>query len=184
MLTIDNTEILLDSARALAGCPIPDGLGVAVLSGQAGPGMAGCDVSEAQGLKIVKFTEKTQQKINEHLPPIALRTNPVDMGPAWYDLSAIEEIIRAVMHDDNVDGILIFMMFASANVDAVKGIGELLEKWAWQKPLISCILSPPGIWDKQINALVESGSLLNYPTPERAANAMPSLWKYRKRQIS
>ena len=184
ILAVDNTETLLDSARALAGCPIPDGPGVAVLSGQAGPGMAGCDVSEAQGLKIVQFTEKTQQKINEHLPPLALRTNPVDMGPAWYDSSAIEEIIRAVMDDENVDGILLFMMFASANADAVKGISDLLEKWAQQKPLISCILSPPGIWDGEIKALEESGSLLNYPTPERAANAMASLWKYRKMQIS
>ncbi|MBW2616702.1 MAG: hypothetical protein JRD02_11075, partial [Deltaproteobacteria bacterium] len=184
MLSVNNAEGLLDTAMALEACPIPDGPGVAVLSGQAGPGMAACDVCEARGLKIVPFTEKTQQKINEHLPPLALRTNPVDMGPAWYDSSAIEKIIRAVMDDDNVDGILLLMMFASANVDAVRGISDLLEEWAQQKPLISCILSPPGIWDEQIKALEQSGALINYPTPERAANAMASLWKYREMQIS
>jgi len=184
ILDANNTEALLDTAMALAACPIPDGPGVAVLSGQAGPGMAACDVCEARGLKIVPFTEKTQQKINEHLPPLALRTNPVDMGPAWYDSSAIEEIVRAVMDDDNVDGILLFMMFASANVDALRGISDLLKEWAQRKPLISCILSPPGIWDEQIKALEQSGSLINYPTPERAANAMASLWKYREIQIS
>jgi len=73
------------------------------------------------------------------------------------------------MDDDNVDGILLFMMFASANVDALKGISDLLGKWAQRKPLVSCILSPPGIWGKQIKALEQSGSLINYPTPERAA---------------
>jgi acyl-CoA synthetase (NDP forming) len=183
ILTVDNTETLLDTAKAMASCPIPDSPGMAVLSGQAGPGMAACDFCVEQGLKIVQFTKKTQQKVNELLPPLALRTNPVDMGPAWYDSSAIEGIVRAVMDDDNVGGILFLMMFASANVDALKGISGLLEKWAQQKPVISCILSPPGIWDEQIRALEESGSLINYPTPERAARVMANLWKYRRIQI-
>lgn len=180
ILYTNSTENLLDAAKAMASCPIPDGPGMAVLSGQAGPGMASCDFCEAAGLKIVRFTGKTQQRVNELLPPLALRTNPVDMGPAWYDSSAIEGIIQAVMDDDNVNGILILMMFASANVDAVKGISDLLVKWAQGKPVISCIQSPPGIWDEQIRALEESGALVNYPTPERAARAMAALWEYSK----
>ena len=102
------------------------------------------------------------------------------MGPAWYDSSAIKGIVQAVMYDDNVDGIILLMMFASANVDAVRGISNLLKEWAQKKPLITCILSPPGIWDEQIKALEESGSLANYPTPERAAKALVNLWKYKK----
>ena len=184
ILTVDNTETLLDTAKAMASCPIPDSHGMAVLSGQAGPGMAACDLCVEQGLKIVQFTKKTQQKVNELLPPLALRTNPVDMGPAWYDSSAIEGIVQAVMDDDNVGGILFLMMFASANVDALRGISGLLEKWGQQKPVISCILSPPGIWDEQIRALEESGSLINYPTPERATRVMANLWKYRRIQTS
>jgi acyl-CoA synthetase (NDP forming) len=182
ILTVDDTETLLDTAKALASCPIPDSPGMAVLSGQAGPGMAACDLCADQGLKIVQFTQNTQQKINERLPPLALRTNPVDMGPAWYDSEAIEEIVRAVMDDENVGGILFLMMFASANVDALKGISGLLEKWGQQKPVISCIMSPPGIWDKQVRALEDSGALINYPTPERATRAMAHLWRYRRTQ--
>ena len=86
------------------------------------------------------------------------------------------------MEDDHVDGILFMMVFASANVDALKGIRGLLEDWAQRKPLISCILSPPGVWDEQIKALEQAGSLINYPTPERAANAMANLWEYKKMQ--
>ncbi len=184
MLGVDNTEALLDTAKALAASSIPDGPGVAVLSGQAGPGIAACDVCEAQGLKIVQFTEKTQQKINENLPPLALRTNPVDMGPAWYSTSASKEIIKAAMNDDNVNGIIFLMVYASANVDTLNGISDVLKKWAQKKPVVSCILSPPDIWDDQIKKLEQSGALINYPTPERAANAMANLWRYREIQIS
>ncbi|MBW1738673.1 MAG: hypothetical protein JRJ69_14275 [Deltaproteobacteria bacterium] len=44
-----DTEELLDGAKALSRCPIPVGPNVAVLSGQAGPGMAACDLCEAWG---------------------------------------------------------------------------------------------------------------------------------------
>ncbi|OPX36218.1 MAG: hypothetical protein B1H13_14915, partial [Desulfobacteraceae bacterium 4484_190.3] len=75
-----------------------------VLSGQAGPGMAGADICEAKGLHIARFTQKTQAAVNHLLPPLALRTNPVDMGPAWYDSAAITGIVQAVLEDENVHG--------------------------------------------------------------------------------
>ncbi len=182
ILNIDNTETLLDTAKAMAACPIPDGPGIAVLSGQAGPGMAACDVCEANDLMIVDFEELTQQKINEYLPPLALRTNPVDMGPAWYDSSATGRIIRAVMDDENVNGILLLIMFASANIDVLKGISNFIMDWRQKKPFITCISAPPGIWDDEIRRLEESGAMANYPTPERAARAMVNLWGYKKLQ--
>ncbi len=182
ILNIDNTETLLDTAKAMAACPIPDGPGIAVLSGQAGPGMAACDVCETNDLRIVDFEEQTQQKINEYLPPLALRTNPVDMGPAWYDSSATGQIIRAVMDDKNVNGILLLIMFASANIDVLKGISNIIMDWRQKKPFITCISAPPGIWDDEIRRLEESGAMANYPTPERAARAIVNLWKYRKLQ--
>jgi acyl-CoA synthetase (NDP forming) len=178
ILSVSSNQALLDTAKALASCPIPEGPGVAVLSGQAGPSMAACDVCEKQGLEIVRFSPKTQNRINELLPPLALRTNPVDMGPAWYDSGAIKGIVQAVMDDENVHGILFLMMFASANVDALEGISRLLKEWTQTKPVLSCILSPPGIWDDQIDDLENAGALVNYATPERAAEVMANLWSY------
>jgi acyl-CoA synthetase (NDP forming) len=49
-LYVDTVERLLDAARALALCPLPEGKRVAILSGQAGPGMAASDVCEAEGM--------------------------------------------------------------------------------------------------------------------------------------
>ncbi len=182
ILAVDSNQALLDTSKALASCPIPSGPGVAVLSGQAGPSMAACDVCESGGLDIVRFSMETQNRINELLPPLALRTNPVDMGPAWYDSDAIKGIVQAVMDDENVHGILFLMMFASANVEALKGISGLLKQWAQKKPVVSCILSPPGIWDDQIEDLESAGALVNYATPERAASVMADLSEYGRLQ--
>lgn len=180
ILCVDDTQTLLDLARALTTCPPPEGPGMAVLTGQAGPGMAASDVCEKEGLKLPFFDPETQDAINELLPPLALRTNPVDMGPAWYDSSAIQGIVRAVLEDENVAGIILLMMFASANRDAVPNLAPLLLEWKKKKPVITCLISPPGIWDEEVNRLEKAGAILNLPTPERAAKVMAGLWQYEK----
>lgn len=179
ILCLQDAESLLDAARALASCPLPQGRRVAILSGQAGPGMAACDICEKEGLLVEPFGPKTQTAINRFLPPLALRTNPVDMGPAWYDAGAIGGILRAVMDDEEVAGILILMMFASANRDSVAGMAAPLLEWKQKKPVLACLSSPPGIWDDHVSSLEGAGALVNFSTPERAAKAMASLWHYR-----
>jgi acetyl-CoA synthetase (ADP-forming) len=175
----DSTQTLLDLAHALCVCPLPEAPRVAVLTGQAGPGMAASDICELEGLEITPFQPQTQTTINALLPPLALRTNPVDMGPAWYNSDAIQGIVRAVMEDRNVDGILLLMMFASANREAVPSLSRLFLEWNQKKPVITCLISPPGIWDDQVRSLEKAGAIVNLPSPERAAKAMASLWQYR-----
>ena len=177
---VHSAESLLDTARALAMCPLPGGNRIAILSGQAGPGMAACDVCESEGLRVTSFSPHTQRAINDLLPPLALRTNPVDMGPAWYDSPAIVGIVRAVTEDPRVDGILLLMMFASANREAVAGVTDFLIESRQKKPVVACLSGPPGIWDGQVLELEEKGALINVPTPERAAMCMAKLWETKR----
>jgi acyl-CoA synthetase (NDP forming) len=131
-------------------------------------------------LEIVSFKSETQKIINEFLPPLALRTNPVDMGPAWYNSNAVQGIIRAVMEDENVDGIILLMMFASANREVVPNISDLFIEWNQKKPVITCLISPPGIWDEHVINLEKAGAIINLSSPERAAKTMAYLWQYKR----
>lgn len=177
---VNSTQMLLDLSQALSVCSLPEGRRIAILTGQAGPGMAACDVCEAEGLEIVSFKSETQKIINELLPPLALRTNPVDMGPAWYNSNAVQGIVRAVMEDENVDGIILLMMFASANREVVPNLSELFIEWNQKKPVITCLISPPGIWDEHVVNLEKAGAIINLSSPERAAKAMAYLWQYKR----
>jgi len=174
ILTVGSSEELLDTAKALVLCPLPGGANVAVLSGQAGPGMAACDVCEMEGLSIPPFSAETQKRVDELLPPLAIRTNPVDMGPAWYDSEAIEGIVRAVLEDKRIDAVILCLMFASANRSAVGVLADLLSERRTNKPILCCFSSPPGIWESEIKRLEGSG-IPNYPTPERAAKTLVNL---------
>ena len=178
MLAVTTLEELLDAAKALDACPVPAGNRVAVLSGQAGPGMAACDVCEERGLVLTTFSEETQERINIALPPLALRSNPVDMGPAWYSPQAIAEVADAALGDVNVDGVVLCIAYASANIGAVDALSDVLKGWASRKPIMCCLSAPGEVWREGIRILEDAG-VPNYPTPERAAAALGNLWRYR-----
>jgi acyl-CoA synthetase (NDP forming) len=179
MLAVQSLEELLDAAKALDYCPLPQGKRVAVLSGQAGPGMAACDVCEEKGLVLTTFSDEAQGRINEALPPLALRSNPVDMGPAWYSPEAIAEVTDAALSDGSVDGVVVCVAYASANVGVVESLTPVLRDWARKKPIVCCLSAPGEIWREGILLLEEAG-VPNYPAPERAARALGNLWEYRR----
>jgi len=177
VLAVTSLEELLDNAKALASCPLPQGNKVAVLSGQAGPGMAACDVCEEKGLVLAQFSPETRQRIESALPPLALRTNPVDMGPAWYSPEAIREVADAAFSDEGVDAVVLCIAYASANVGTVESLADVLESWGKKKPVVCCLSAPGEIWRDEIWSLEEAG-VPNYATPERAAGALGNLWRY------
>jgi acyl-CoA synthetase (NDP forming) len=180
ILTVESSSELLDTAKALSSSLLPEGCGVAVLSGQAGPAMVACDICEKEGLGIIPFSEETQKRIDSLLPPMAIRTNPVDMGPAWYDSRAIRGIVESVLQDKAVDAILLCIMFASANEGSIRALSGLLTHWGRKKPIVCCFSSPPGIWEEEVASLIERGSITHYATPERAAKSLSALWKYKR----
>jgi len=177
VVTVDSLHELLDTAKALVSCPLPHANRVAVLSGQAGPGMAACDVCEEKGLTLTEFSRDTQERIDRALPPLALRTNPVDMGPAWYSPEAIREVADSALGDEHVDGVVVCIAYASANIGAVEGLAEVLKSWGQKKPVVCCLSAPGEIWEEGIRSLEEAG-VPNYATPERAARALGNLWRY------
>lgn len=178
ILEVDSAEELVDTAKCLDCCPLPQGPRVAVLSGQAGPGMIAADAANRAGLRLSAFTSRTQEAINRLLPPIAIRTNPVDMGPAWYSPKDMLDILKTALADDATDGVIFLAMYASANLKLAEELEKQMEKWdAFAKPVIACFTAPPGLWDHVIRRLDGKKGMVIAATPERAVQAMGNLWK-------
>jgi acyl-CoA synthetase (NDP forming) len=181
ILEVADTEELLDTAKALDCLPPLQGNRVAVLSSQAGPGMIASDVCETSDLRLVEFSAATQQRINELLPPLAIRTNPVDMGPAWYNPGAIVGIMEAVIDDPNIDAVVFLAMYASANIALAGGVRKYFEqREPLKKPLIACFSAPPPIWSEEVKFMDRNKNMVFLPTPERAARTMGDLWRLKK----
>ena len=178
ILEVTSTEELIDTAKALDACPPLKGPRIAVLSGQAGPGMIAADAVEKAGLKLARFSAKTQDTINSLLPPIAIRTNPVDMGPTWYNAGNILAILKAVLEDEGTDGVIFIAMFASANVHLAKAMAEYMKGIdPFKKPVVGIFTAPKGIWDDEIAEMDGKKGVSIIPTPERVGVVLGNLWK-------
>ncbi|OPY87999.1 MAG: succinyl-CoA synthetase subunit alpha [Syntrophus sp. PtaU1.Bin208] len=178
ILEVQSAEELIDTAKVLDSCALARGNRIAVLSGQAGPGIIAADALEAYGLSLSQFSSATQARINEFLPPIAIRTNPVDMGPAWYNPEAMLDILNAVIEDEGIDGVIFINLYASANLSLASAMAEHIKNIdAFKKPVISVITAPPGVWEEGTKGLDRKKGIAILPTPERAAKAMSNLWK-------
>jgi len=177
VVTVNSSEVLLDTAKAFSLCSLPKGNRIAVISAQAGLGMIACDLCEENGLEIAVLTEETVQRIKELLPPLSIRTNPIDMGPAWYDWETCREVVKTVGIDKNVDAMVILAAYASANKPIVMELTETLKTIACQKPVVTCFPSPGNIWLREKREL-ESANVPVYPTPERAARVLANIVKY------
>ena len=176
ILEVTSAEQMIDAAKALDVCAPLKGANIAVLSGQAGPGMIAADSVEKAGLKLARFSAKTQETINRLLPPIAIRSNPVDMGPAWYDAKSSLEILRAAVEDENTDGVIFIAMFASANVGLAKSLSEHLKTVPpFKKPVAAVFTAPKGIWEKEIAEIDGANGITVVPSPERAGAVMGDL---------
>ncbi len=178
ILEVTSVEELIDTAKVLDACPPIKGPRIAVLSGQAGPGMIAADAVEKAGLKLARFSAKTQETINRLLPPIAIRTNPVDMGPTWYNAKNILDILKAVLEDEGTDGVIFIAMFASANVHLAKAMAEYMKEIdPFKKPVVAIFTAPPGIWNDEILEMDGKKGVSIIPTPERAGVVMGNLWR-------
>lgn len=177
ILEVEDSEELIDTAKVLEVCPPLKGKRIAVLSGQAGPGIIACDALERKGLILARFTERTQEEIDTVLPHLAMRTNPVDMGPAWYNPEKIIRILKIVLLDENTDGIIFINTFASANLRLPAQLRRFLEETEpLPKPVIVCMPSPTGVWSDEIKMIDGYKGVTVLKTPERASRAMANLY--------
>ncbi|NQU02712.1 MAG: CoA-binding protein [Syntrophaceae bacterium] len=178
ILMVNSSQELIDAASVLGARSPLAGDKVAIISGQAGPTLAACDVCARGGLDLSPFVPNTQKKIVDLLHTKTMLTNPIDLGPAWYNAEAIRASLEILLRDFNIHGILLIIIYGSANLNMLEALFNLLKEWKEKKPVISCLSSPPGIWEKEKAVMNELG-LPYYRTPEQAAMGFVYLNRYR-----
>ncbi len=154
---------------------VPTGNRVAIVTNAGGPGIVATDMTVSTGLRLAELSEDTKNELKKYLPPTANIHNPVDViGDATSD--RYENALRAVIMDENVDGVLVIltpqsMTDAKATAEAIVRVASTTNK-----PIVSCFM---GVVDVSpgVQYLQEHG----YPVfnfPENAAKALGALYKF------
>src|SRR5690606_8531664 len=81
-IVVDSTEDAIDCAAAFGAGRIEAKVnpGIAVLTGQAGPGLIILDALRSRGVNVPQLSEETVGQVAKLLPPMTYLRNPIDTG--------------------------------------------------------------------------------------------------------
>jgi acetyl-CoA synthetase (ADP-forming) len=175
-VVVQEPQELLDAAKILSMIVPSEGRNVAVMSFQAGPGILLADEVTRNGLTMAVLSPGTQEEINRVLPPLTIRTNPVDMAFARSE-EAFEETLRILLSDENVDALVIFLLHHPFMTPARIKAPVLRQKEHSRKPILLCANSPRGLIEEEVGELERNGIPV-YSLPDRTIRALRGLIKY------
>ncbi len=175
VIRAENFEALFDYATAFAMQPLPTGERVAIITNAGGPGIMATDAAEQAGLKMITPTKETQEKLRACLPPTAAVGNPVDViGDA--DPDRYCKAFEILQDDPNVDAILVVV--TPQNMTQPLVLAERLARaHHGKKPMLAAFLG--GQEMVAAHARLMELNIPNYPSPERAVNALRAMCDYR-----
>ena len=118
-IVVDSLGELINAAQMLSHLRLPplSNPGVALLTGQAGPGMIISDYLRVQDVNMPALTDTTIDAISKLLPPLTFLKNPVDTGRPG---DTFPEIMDLVSQDPNVDVLLTFVLNEPAALDPLE----------------------------------------------------------------
>jgi acyl-CoA synthetase (NDP forming) len=106
-VVVDDERALLDAVTALSLQrldPNPNPC-VALVTGQAGPGLLIMDALKTRGVDLPELTDETQIRLRELLPPLTFQANPVDTGRPD---QSFPQVLTTVAADPGVDLIAVY----------------------------------------------------------------------------
>ncbi len=175
-IVVRETRELLDAAKILTILHPSSGRNVAVMSFQAGPGILLTDEVIRNGLKMVTFSKQAQEGLDGLLPPLTIRTNPVDMAFARNE-EAFEKTVHLILSDKHVDALVVFLLHHPfMNPRRIKS-PLLRQKQQSNKPILLCVNSPRGLIEDEIEEL-EGHGIPVYSLPDRTIQALGGLIQY------
>ncbi len=177
ILRADTAEQMFDWARALAACPLPSGLNIAILTNAGGPGVIAADALEINGLKLAALSDSTRKELAASLPASASVNNPVDMlASASPDTYA--SCLKILLNDENVNGAMVILppppMFKTEQV--AEALIPLIH--SSNKPIVIALMGSTLV--EKADEAFRRANVQTYPFPERAASALSALAKRQK----
>jgi acyl-CoA synthetase (NDP forming)/GNAT superfamily N-acetyltransferase len=162
---------LLEATALLASQPLPRGDGIAIVSNAGGGGVLAADACADHGLRVVRLSGATQDRLRSLLPTGAAVDGPVDTTAA-VGVGAFRACLEAVAADEGVDALLAVTV-PTAVADPSKALGTA----RIDKPLAAAVLDKAQtVW--LVPVAGSSSAIPAYAYPESAARALGHAVRY------
>lgn len=172
---VEGINELFHYALAFSRQPLPQGNRIAIVTNAGGPGIMATDAAIRHGLKLAAFSEETQTKLKQDLPPTASIRNPVDViGDATHE--RYESALRDILSDDGVDGAIVILT-PQAMTDILE-TARIVPRVAndINKPILASFMGLLDVTEGM--RYLENHGIPNYLFPEAAARTMATMVRF------
>jgi acetyltransferase len=176
VIRADTVQDLFDAARALAGQPVPETDGVAVVTNAGGPGVMATDAVGEGPLSLADFDSATVDRLRDRLPDGANVYNPVDViGDA--DNDRLRDAVDVVLADDAV-GSAVVLAAPTATIDFDRLAADVADLQSRHDlPVTTCLMG--GERAREADDVLTEAGIPNYFDPARAVGSLGTLERYR-----
>ncbi len=175
VLMVDTMELLSDVGQVLAHQPVLKGKRIAIITNAGGPGILATDAIETNHLELTQLYQVTKTRLKTKLPSSAAVNNPVDiLGDAMSD--RYQHALHTVGNDRQVDGVLVIL--TPQAMTEISQTAEAVGRFAdsFDKPVVACFMGEYRV--KAGREILSHYHVPNYPTPERAVQALAHSFRY------
>jgi acyl-CoA synthetase (NDP forming) len=175
---------LIDLARVFATQPFSKGNRLGIITTSGSLGALATDVAVSCGLTVPPLSPFTVNQARNISPDWMNVRNPLDLGPS----QNFGRLLPMLLADSQIDMVLAIMVIPYAAVRMLKGgrftvrdffgdIASIREQHP-EKPVVGVILGHPGFVEDMSSLCGPSIPIFNSPEP--AAQALATLWRYSK----
>ncbi|MFC8798612.1 acetate--CoA ligase family protein [Promicromonospora sp. NPDC057138] len=122
-VVVDSLDELVAALTALRSVRLPaaprSATGVAVLTGQAGPGLVVADALGARGVRVPELAPATLDRLGDLLPPLTYQRNPVDTGRPS---DTFPDVLRLVAAEPGIDAVGVYALDEPGVLDPVRAV--------------------------------------------------------------
>ena len=168
IIRTDTLAELFDVAAVLATQPLPDGVGVGIVTNAGGPGILAADACESNGLAVPSFTADLRDRLDQFLPAEAGTANPVDLV-ASATAAGMARATQTVAESGEVDAVLMIFVETgtTSGADVATHLVAACEAMTAPVPIVTVFMSTT----MRPTALADAG-IPNFRFPEDAARAL------------
>jgi len=179
ILFAKTVEDAFDWVKALSWNPIPAGDMLVVITNGGGAGVQATDTLAENGIILTRPPQDLVEEIKRFAPPFASLANPIDitgMAPnEWY----YKALLAALKNPDVHAIVVLYCQTAVTNpMGVAKSILDAVKDSGIKKPITVGMVG--GVETFEAIKYLTKNNIPAYPTPERAAAAMASIYRYLK----
>lgn len=170
----ESLEELFDFVKIFSQ-PQPKGEKIGIITNGGGIGVLAADAAEQLSMKLAQLSEKSKEELKKILPPYVNIGNPLDLV-ADADVDRFAKSIEILMNDENIDSLLISVLFQLPNID--ERLLKVLIRASEDKRKPIAVVAVGGAYTERQRNILESNKVPTYNSPLAALKALKKLNEY------